>query len=326
MRITLKKKLSRLESFRKFLSPLVFEVLKCDLQCGLQTDTYSWMAFRWAESFQLPDSVSRRQKIAAFYDTIIRVDPGVSDKAKAISCNYSDIAISIAFMDTRIDVDSPVVLNMVPPLKKLKKNTGELKDKLLVSCIAILEQGSGFLKIDSCIDAALIEVKEEKYKNTLMQLQRRNMAGADVYPFGLYDENKKLVSLSSMKEKVFLMDFWFTGCAACMSCAKKIKELMKFYEGDSNVSFVSVCLDRDYNTWIRSLHEDIYASPGKEINLFTNGEGWDNGLAKYYDITGCPFLILVGKHGKLISSSPPRPDSFNGIRKLREMIDASLER
>jgi thiol-disulfide isomerase/thioredoxin len=318
------KQIAVLENYRPKIPDLIYQTMKCDLICKWARDRYNWYGLCWPGVFVLPDSISRKQKMIAFYDSNLNIEPDVSQKAKMLSSKYPDLVIIKNSMKSKIELDSPSLNSCRYVYGKIKKYPGDLGEKLIASYLSYCSQINGIQEFDSCLEDALRFVKDKYCLTILTEIQKTTSRGSDAFQFSLMDINKKLVSLKSFKNKVVLIDFWFTGCAACLACAPQLKKVIEHFKNNNKVIFMSISVDKDYNTWIKSVKEDSYASPTEEINLFTNGEGWSHKLLKYYNIDGFPFLLLISKDGKLFSSSPPRPDDINGVDRLIEMINQAL--
>ena len=146
------------------------------------------------------------------------------------------------------------------------------------------------------------------------------------FAFELKDTLGQVVTLEDFAEKTIVVDFWFTGCRGCVQVAKALHErIIPAFANDSNVVFVSVCLDINFLQWKRSLKTGLYTSK-EQINLFTRGMGSAHPLFKHYRYSGCPQLLLIDKEASLITSSPPIPipGNTNSINEFISLIRNNL--
>jgi thiol-disulfide isomerase/thioredoxin len=140
-------------------------------------------------------------------------------------------------------------------------------------------------------------------------------AEGDAAPdFVLTAPDSKQVSLSSLRGKVVLLDFWATWCGPCIKAMPSIQKLHDKYK-DKAVAIYGV------NTWERGAAD--LAQKYMEKNSFTYGlllKGDE--LAKAYGISGIPTLVLIGPDGKILHLAVgfgPGEEEH-----LSEMIDKAL--
>ena len=80
--------------------------------------------------------------------------------------------------------------------------------------------------------------------------------------------------------------------------------------------FITVSVDKDQATWKQSILSGKY-SAAHSINLFTDGQGDQHPLLKFYNYHGFPQLLVIDKQGKIISANPPRPLTSLNWEQLR---------
>ncbi|WP_194972526.1 TlpA family protein disulfide reductase [Aquiflexum lacus] len=108
------------------------------------------------------------------------------------------------------------------------------------------------------------------------------------------------VILDKYQGKVLLLDFWFTGCRACLELYSKIiSPLKKHYYDDHDVKFVSISVDKDPTSWAKSIESGKYTSP-QAINL--NTRGLEHPFLEHYKIRSFPTVYLVNAHGQLVKT------------------------
>jgi peroxiredoxin len=75
------------------------------------------------------------------------------------------------------------------------------------------------------------------------------------FEFALPDSLGNYISLNSLKGKVILLDFWFSGCGACRM---EHKNYLAFYQKFHNKGFeiLSVSRDKNKNNWLKAMQKD----------------------------------------------------------------------
>jgi thiol-disulfide isomerase/thioredoxin len=104
------------------------------------------------------------------------------------------------------------------------------------------------------------------------------------------------------KDKVVLVDFWATWCAPCISIMPMLEGIYEQYN-DKGFEILGISLDHDKKTLTDQL--DKKSEPWMTI---FDGEGSkpdENGQLEFpnanrYAISSIPFMVLVGKDGKVI--------------------------
>lgn len=198
---------------------------------------------------------------------------------------------------------------------------GRLNDKLIL--LSFLTELNSRTDINLYFTSAIEEMGENNFRSTMQKLA--NLTSGSAYPFELSDENGRVHKLNDFRGKVLIMDFWFTGCSGCLTLAEHMKPIIASYKPNSQVVFITVCVDKDKKTWLKSLKEGKYSSRD-ELNLYTGGSGSDHPLVTHYNVKGFPFLLIISKEGKVLSTAPPRPSKnvAGSSEAFKDLINKNL--
>lgn len=122
--------------------------------------------------------------------------------------------------------------------------------------------------------------------------------GAEAPDFTLNDLNGNPVSLSSLRGKYVLVDFWASWCQPCMIELPNVIEQYNAFK-DKGFEIYGVSLDRDRDAWVNAIN----AYQLEWINAW-DMEGEEPGaVANQYGVTGIPYTLLLDKEGKIIEKN-----------------------
>ena len=118
----------------------------------------------------------------------------------------------------------------------------------------------------------------------------------------LYTTNGRKVSLSQLKGKVVLMDFYFIGCQNCMEALKPLNDLYdKFLKKD----FVIVSItERDGKKSVSEFDKNYHI---KYASFFNAAD-----VIKSYHISGFPTFYFIDKKGKIADVQLGYGEEFEG--------------
>lgn len=125
--------------------------------------------------------------------------------------------------------------------------------------------------------------------------------GMDAPEISLPDPSGKVRSLSSLKGKVVLLDFWASWCGPCRRSNPHVVEMYNKYK-DKGFDVFSVSLDRPdgKQAWISAIQQDGLVWPNHVSDL----KFWDSAPAALYGVHAIPKTFLIGKDGKVVAVNP----------------------
>lgn len=119
----------------------------------------------------------------------------------------------------------------------------------------------------------------------------------DIAPdFTLEDADGGSFSLSSLKGKYVLVDFWASWCTPCRRENPNIVEAFQKYK-DKNFTVFGVSLDSDRGAWKAAIKKDNLA--WKQVSDLKK---WESAVVPMYGIEGIPYNVLLDPSGKIIET------------------------
>ena len=113
--------------------------------------------------------------------------------------------------------------------------------------------------------------------------------------FTLNDTKGNPLTLSSLRGKVVLLDFWASWCGPCRRENPNVKRLYAKYH-DKGFDVLGVSLDRKRAPWLSAIQKDEL--PWHHVSDI---KGWQCAPAQLYKVRSIPATFLIGKDGKIIA-------------------------
>jgi peroxiredoxin len=187
-----------------------------------------------------------------------------------------------------------------------------------------------YLALDNAYQISLDELKEINKamdpsiaeSNYVMKLKEREemltkLTPGNIAPdFSLNDTTGKAISLSSLRGKVVLLDFWASWCGPCRHENPNVVAAFKKYNS-KGFTVLGVSLDKEKDKWLEAIAKD-----GLTWTHISDLKRWDCAAAKLYGVMSIPANFLIDKDGKIIASGLTGDDLE---KKLEEVLSAESD-
>lgn len=141
------------------------------------------------------------------------------------------------------------------------------------------------------------------YKQMVAQAQQQQPApsarvktGSVAPVFTMNDTAGKPFSLTELKGKYVLVDFWASWCGPCRAENPNVVAAYQKYKS-KNFTVLGVSLDDNKATWLKAIRNDKL-----DWKHVSDLKGWENATCALYGFNAIPYNVLLDPEGRIIAT------------------------
>jgi peroxiredoxin len=146
-------------------------------------------------------------------------------------------------------------------------------------------------------DHPMVQKVVKEYFGYMQQQKSALKLGQPAPDFTLPDQDGKMISLSSLKGKYVLVDFWASWCGPCRQENPNVVAAYKQYS-NKNFTILGVSLDKAKEPWLKAIKDDQLT-----WTHVSDLKYWESIVVPMYNIQGIPFNVLLDPQGNIVATN-----------------------
>jgi len=141
-------------------------------------------------------------------------------------------------------------------------------------------------------------IDQKSTQEYIKKLPKRDIGIGDEVPdISLKDTSNNTLTLSSLRGKVVLIDFWASWCGPCRVENPNVVKVFNKYK-DKGFTVFGVSLDQNKDKWLGAIKNDKLT-----WSHVSDLKGWSSEGARLYGVKSIPQTFLIDKDGKVIAKN-----------------------
>lgn len=163
------------------------------------------------------------------------------------------------------------------------------------------------------IESLTPEVKETIAGKRLTAAWEANLMtaiGSKALDFSGPNPNGEILSLSQIKGKVTIIDFWAAWCKPCRAENPNVVQVYKQYH-DRGLEIISISLDKKKEDWLAAIETDQM-----DWHHISTLSYFNDPIAKQYNIKAIPATLILDENGIIVAKNLRGPALGNQLAKM----------
>ena len=195
--------------------------------------------------------------------------------------------------------------------KFIDENTASFASLAAVQMLSPDRDIAYFVKVADALTAKYPNIETLKEFKSYVDGEKRLSTGMPAPEITMNDKDGVPHSLSSMKGKVVIVDFWASWCKPCRAENPFVVSLYNKYK-DKGLDIFSVSLDFKKEAWLKAIEQDKLTWKNHVCDM----KQWQSPVVALYGFTGIPFACVLDKNGNIAGKNLRGPALEEKIKEL----------
>jgi len=197
--------------------------------------------------------------------------------------------------------------------KFIEENTSSFAALAAVQMLNPERDITYFIKVSDALVAKYPTVINLKEFQSYVQKEKKLAIGIPAPEIAMNDVNGKPLTLSSLKDKVVIVDFWASWCKPCRAENPFVVELYNKYK-DKGLDIFSVSLDFNKEAWQKAIVQDKLIWKNHVSDL----KQWESPVVALYGFEGIPYTCVLDRQGNIAGKNLQGPMLEEKVKELIE--------